>query len=416
MDHTVKLHKLTPGRIAAALILLFSLSGIAYLYPSISRWMSAELSVDPGRLRIGKVTRGDLLRDLSVQGRIVAADHPTLVSPAQGVVSLLVKEGDVVKKGDVMARIDSPELQNRLQQEQSALLSMQAELERFRITSRQNELRRQQEIALLELRMKAGEKARDRAQQLFQEGLGSSLDFEKAQQDLEIVRMELANARQNMELARENAVFDLRTREMQLERQRLVLVDLNRQVQELAVPSPVNGLVSRIDIKDKDTVQPAQVLFSVVDLSRFEVEVLIPENYANEIVLGTSALIHYEGKEYPGKIKSLSPEVQASQFKGIVAFTEVSPTSLKENQRVDSRLLLDSRPNVLKVPRGPFLESLGGRQAYVVDRFMARLRVIQTGAISVTEAEILTGLEEGERIILSDMTEFEGAKTILLRQ
>jgi HlyD family secretion protein len=365
---------------------------------------------------LGTVSRGDLLRDVSVQGRIIAADHPTLVSPVEGIVSLLVRAGDVVRQGDTLARIDSPELHNRLEQERSTLQSVQSELERLRISSQQDQLRRNQEISLLELRLKAGEKARDRAKQLREEGLGSTLDFEKAQQELEIVQLELVHARQNIGLAADNARFEIRTREMQLERQQLVLNDLERRIQQLAVLSPVSGLVSRVAVKDKDTVQAAQVLLSVVNLSKFEVEVLIPENYASEIAMGTEAAILCEGKEFPGRIKSLSPEVQASQFKGIVEFGQGVPSDLKENQRVDTRLLLDSRRNVLKVPRGPFLETLGGRQAYVVNESMALLRPIQTGAVSVTEVEVTSGLEVGERIILSDMTPYEGAKTILLRR
>ena len=415
-DRVVKPRKLTPLRVVFLSILLLGASGFVYLYPSLSRWASAERSVDPDRLRFGLVSRGDLLRDVSVQGRIIAADHPTLVSPAQGLVSLLVKAGDVIRKGNIMARVDSPELRNRLEQEKSTLQSVQSELDRFKITSQQDQLRRQQEIALLELKLKAGEKAQEIARQLYQQGLASSTDYEKAQQDVEILRLELEHAKQNIRLALDNDSFEIRTKEMQLERQRLVLADVERKVQQLAIPSPVNGLVSRVDIRDKDTVQMSQVLFSVVDLSRFEAEVLIPENYANEIAMGTPAAILYEGKEYPGRVKSLSPEVQASQFKGVVSFSEGSPSGLKENQRVDSRLLLDSRRNVLKVPRGPFLESLGGRQAYVVDGSMALLRSIQTGAVSVTEVEVRSGLVEGDKIIISDMTEYEGVKSILLRR
>ena len=416
MDRVVKPRRFTPLRVTFLSILVLGMIGFVYLYPSLARWVSAERSVDPGRLRFGQITRGDLLRDVSVQGRIIAADHPTLVSPAQGLVSLLVKAGDVVRKGAIMASIDSPELRNRVEQEKSTLQSAQSDLDRLKITSQQDQVRRQQEIALLELRLKAGEKARDRARQLFQQGLGSSIDYEKAQQDVEIIRLELEHAQQNIRLARDSAGFEIRTKEMQLERQRLILEDVERKVQQLAILSPVNGLVSRVDIKDKDTVQMSQVLFSVVDLSRFEVEVLIPENYANEVAMGTQAVILYEAKEYPGRIKSLSPEVQASQFKGIVAFNEGSPSGLKENQRVDSRLLLESKRNVLKVPRGPFLESLGGRQAYVVEGSMALLRSIRTGAVSVTEVEVTSGLAEGDKIIISDMTEYEGVKTILLRK
>jgi HlyD family secretion protein len=98
-----------------------------------------------------------------------------------------------------------------------------------------------------------------------------------------------------------------------------------------------------------------------------------------------------------------------------VAFTEVPPTGLRQNQRVETRLILDSRENVLKIPRGPFLESLGGRQAYVVENGVATLKPIRAGSVSVTEVEITSGLNEGDEIVLSDLTRFEGAKSILLR-
>ena len=398
----------------AAVVLVTA--GFIYIYPSIRRWAGADRSVDSARLRLGDVVRGDLLRDVSVQGKIVAADHPTLVSPAQGLISVLAKAGDVVTKGHVMARIDSPELRNRLEQEHSVSLSMASDLDRLQITSQQSEQQNRQEVALLEMKLRASEKAMNRAYSLFKEGLGSSIDYEKAQDDLEIVRLELKHAREKIRLAKDNIAFEIKTKELQLERQRLIVQDMERKVQELAVMSPVDGLVSRVDIKDKDTVQINQTLFSVVDLSKFEVQILIPENYGSEIAMGTPAMILYEGKEYAGSVKSLSPEVEANQFKGVVIFSGGVPAGLKQNQRVDTRLLLDSRRNVVKAPRGPFLESLGGRQVYVIADGVASLKPITVGAVSVTEVEIMTGLAVGEKIILSDLTQYEGAKTILLRR
>lgn len=416
MDRTVRPRRLTGGRIT--LIAAAGILGAALylLYPSIDRWASAERSVEIGRLRLGQAVRGDLLRDVSVQGKIVAADRPTLASPAQGVVTLLVKPGDVVRKGDVLARIESPEVLNRLEQERSILSSMRSDLERLRIAGEQKLLQNRQQAALLELKVQANEKAMERARRLREEGLASSIDFEKARDELEIARLELAHARENIRLAGENTGFEIRTRELELQRQELVVEEVRRKVEELAVLSPVDGLVARVDVRDKDTVQANQPLFSVVDLSRFEIEVLVPENYANEIAPGTPAAILYEGKEYAGSVKSLSPEVEAGQFKGIVEFSDRPPSGLKQNQRVDTRLLLDARRNVIKVPRGPFLETLGGGQVYVVEEGMARLRPVTTGAVSVTEVEISSGLAEGEKIIISDMTRYEGAKLILLRK
>ncbi len=131
MDRVVRPRRITAGRIslvAAAGVLV--VAGFL-LYPSVTRWASAERSADISRLRLGQTVRGDLLRDVSVQGRIVAADRATLISPAQVVVSVLVKPGDVVRKRDVLARIDSPEACNRLQQERSIFSSMRSDLERL---------------------------------------------------------------------------------------------------------------------------------------------------------------------------------------------------------------------------------------------------------------------------------------------
>ena len=415
MDHRVATSGSWILRITIVLVLVGAVTASVFLYPSLDRWASSDRSVDLTRLRLGTVTRGDLLRDVSVQGRVVAADHPTVVSPAQGLISLLVKAGDVVKRDMVLARIDSPELQNSLEQERSTSLSLQAEVERLQISNRQTELQNQQEIDLLEVKLGADQRAMERARELFEQGLGSSMDYQKSQDDLQVTRLELDHARQNARLARETMQFEARTKELSLRRQQLIVEDLERKVGRLEVLSPVDGLVSRVEVRDKDTVQPNQALISVVDLSRFEVEIQVPENYGDEIGIGTSAMIQYDAGDYPGDVKSLSPEVEDSQFKGIVEFTGKPPTGLKQNQRVSTRLILDSRPGVLKVPRGPFLESLGGRQAYVISSGLAELRPITVGAISVTEVEVTSGLQEGEQIVLSDMTRFNGAGRILLR-
>jgi HlyD family secretion protein len=70
---------------------------------------------------------------------------------------------------------------------------------------------------------------------------------------------------------------------------------------------------------------------------------------------------------------------------------------------------------VLKVPRGPYLESGGGRSVYVLQDGLATLREIAVGASSISEVEILHGLDEGEQILLTEVTRFNGAQTVLVR-
>ena len=76
---------------------------------------------------------------------------------------------------------------------------------------------------------------------------------------------------------------------------------------------------------------------------------------------------------------------------------------------------MERKTGVVKTARGPFLESGGGRQAYVVDNGVAVKREIQVGAVSVSEVEILKGVSPGEKVVVSDTSVFEGARTVLIR-
>ena len=104
---------LWPG--LAALVVLLAI-GFA-----IRAWLGASRSVDSSRVRIAEVTKGDLVRDIAADGRVIAANSPVLYAISAGTVDLKVVAGDVVKKGQELAVIDSPELRSKLAQEQATL-------------------------------------------------------------------------------------------------------------------------------------------------------------------------------------------------------------------------------------------------------------------------------------------------------
>ena len=133
----------------------------------VSGWSAGSRSYDGSRIRIAEVKRGDLVRDISADGKVITANSPVLYAIAGGTVSLKVVAGDVVEKGQVLAVIDSPELHSKLVQEESTLASMEAEASRAQLDAR---------IASLNAR-----KARDQA----------LIDHTAAQRDLE--RYERAN-------------------------------------------------------------------------------------------------------------------------------------------------------------------------------------------------------------------------------
>ncbi len=384
-------------------------------WPALDRWLSADRSVARERLRFGRVERGDLEHTVAVEGRVVAASRPTLYSTADGIASMRVAEGQKVAEGDVLAEVESPELESRLRQERAISEALASDLGSLELQARQRNLENEQAVELGEVRKAAAARLLERNQRLHDLGLVNEIDLETSRDDLKIRSLELEQARQRSELERETLRFQVADARHRQQSQQLIVAELERQVEGLSLRAPFDGLVSTLAVEDRDAVLRGQALLGIVDLSDLEVEVGIPENAADEVAPGVQAVITVDGDDFQGTLTRVAPEVRNGQVVGRVAFSDGVPPGLRQNQRVATRLLLERREDVLKVPRGPFLESGGGRSAYVVENGLARRRDIRVGAISVAEVEILSGLEEGDEIVLSDMTQFDGADTVLVR-
>lgn len=382
--------------------------------PYLVRWTSAEAAVPRERIRIAEVTRGELTRDVSVQGRVVAAVSPTLFASADGTITLLVDSGQDVTEGESVAIVESPELDNRLRQEQSTLESQQIELERQALTTRQMQLESQKNVDLAQVALIAADREKRRAEISFAQQVIPEIELEKAVDDLASARLSYDHAVQDMELDRERLSFELRTRELQVERQRLLVEDLERQVAELTIRSPVTGIVGNLQVDQKQAVSRNQAVMAVVDLSAFEVEANVPESYSDDLGLGMATEILVDANAVSGEVVAISPEIVDNQVTTRIRFTDGTPSALRQNQRLTTRILFERLTDALVVERGQFLDSGAGRIAYVVEDGIARRREIVVGARSLSAVEISSGLAEGDLVITSSLDAFEGAETVLI--
>jgi HlyD family secretion protein len=395
--------------------LLLILVAAWIIAPVVKRWANTTVTVSLARLRIATVATGDLVRDVSVQGRVVAAIRPTLYATAPGSITLYVEAGSAVEKGQSLALVDSPELTNQLQQAQSSHEQQAIELERQRIESRQLALDKRKSVDLANVAVVAAKREKRRADQASKVGVISVIDFEKAQDELRNAELSYDHAVADAALFDEKLAFELKASELGLERQQLLVDDLQRQVDELLLKSPVDGVVGDLLVEQKNAVSRDTPVMSVVDLSRFEIDAQIPESYADDLAIGMQAEILLSGRTYAGELVAVSPEIVSNQVASRIRFSGEMPQNIRQNQRLTTRILLEERPNVLMLQRGQFLESGGGRVAYVLnDDGIAIRRQIEIGARSLSAVEILSGLNAGDKVIISSIDQFRGAESVLV--
>ncbi len=383
--------------------------------PFVQRWANATVSVPADRVRTAVVTRGDLVQDVSVQGRVVAAISPTLYATAGGTITLEVEAGEQVLEGQVLATVDSPALTNELQQAEASLAQRKMELERQRIESRQQALDKRKAADLADVALVAAKREKRRADEANERGVIPEIDFEKAQDDLRNAELAHKHAVADADLFDERLAFELRASEFEVGRQELLVGDLRRQVDDLAIKSPVSGIVGDLLVDQKAAVSRDTPVMAVVDLSRFEVDAQIPESYADDLAIGMSAEVLVGGQRFNAQVMAVSPEIVNNQVMSRVRFVEGMPANLRQNQRLTVRVLLAEHNDVTMVQRGQFLDSGGGRIAYLVtERGTAEKRRIETGARSLGAVEIVAGLSPGDEIVISNLDAFRSAETVLL--
>ncbi|MGY8562034.1 efflux RND transporter periplasmic adaptor subunit [Paracidovorax citrulli] len=395
---------LWPG--VAALLVLLAIGFAA------RAWLGASRSFDSARVRIAEVKKGDLVRDLAADGKVIAANSPVLYAISAGTVDLKVVAGDVVKKGQELAVIDSPELRSKLAQERTTLAGLEAEASRALLDATLARAKASKETDQANIERQAAERDLQRYQRGFDGGAVPQIDLAKANDTLKKADISLANAQTDARLQGQGADLDARNKRLLADRQRAVVEEVQRQVDALTLRAPFDGQVGQVQATQHTQVAANAPILGVVDLSRFEIEIKVPESFARDLSIGIPAqLTSGSGQPFPGEISAVSPEVVAGEVNARIRFTDKQPQGLRQSQRMQARVVLDTRRNVIKVERGPFVEQ-GNGQAYVMDGSTAVRRPVRLGVSSLGEVEILSGLQPGDRVVVSGSDLFGDAERV----
>jgi HlyD family secretion protein len=392
-----------------AAIAIAVVGGIGYVGRG---WLSAEHSVERGRIRIARVVRGTLVRDVVADGRVVAANSPTLYAIAAGTVAFQVRPGDKVTHGQLLATIASPELQSRLTQEQATLAGLEANVGRAGLDIEHGKANAQKLVAQATIDRQAAAREVEINQQMFTKGVIPELELRRSEDALKKAEIAIGHARTEAALQSKELAFDLGTRRQSLDRQRAVVRELERQVAELEIKSPVDGQVGQLLVAQRATVAANTPIVAVVDLGAFELEIRVPDSFARDLALGMMAEIKAGATSVAGRVRSVSPEVVDGNVATRLEFVDQRPAGLRQNQRLTARILIEERPNVVKVERGPFLETGGGNTAYFVDGGVAERRQIRAGAVSLDAVELISGAVVGDQIVVAGADSFGNAQRV----
>lgn len=377
-------------------------------------WL-ARVRVEAGQvvsvksLELAMVTHGSISDDVAARGSVIAAVSPTLYSAAPGTVTYLVHAGDRVSKGQVLATLSSPELDNEYKREHTTLESVDAEFAQERVELQQQLLTNQEQANLAAVAMNAQLRELERSQQAWGLRLISEREYEAAYDSFTIARLDFEQARQNSALERERILLGLRTRELERDAQALIVAGLKQRIDELTVRSPVSGLIAELGQPDQTHVARSVPLVRVVDLTGLAIQFQVAESLADGIKPGLPAEITLDGQSASGVVAAVSPDVQDGWVTGRAKFVGQQPLGMRQNEQAAVRIMLGRHHHVLEVDRGAFLGPQS-RYVYVLHGDKIVRVPVEFRSVSISNAEVLRGLSAGDQIVISDTSGFDDAK------
>jgi HlyD family secretion protein len=338
------------------------------------------------------VTRGVAVDAVYATGTVEADDRASVKARLGGsIAECLVREGDVVKKGDILARLDNPGVTFALQRGQTQLTAanQQAGAQSPQITalaSQASSIRAEMEYAKADL---------DRTRKLAASGSSTSIDLDKATTHLAQLDAQLRANQAQQDALR----IDLDSNAAQIAQSVKALAS---QVSDTEVRSPLDGVVLRRHVEPGEVVAQNQALFEVGDTSRLVLRVAIDEADVGKVTtdppsVAVASLVAFRDRAFHGHVTRIFPDADRAT-KSFVAYVVLDdpPKGLRSGMTAEVNIIALEKDGVLLAP----MESVDGHAVWVVQDGRARRREVTLGIHDLLSSEVVSGLSEGELVVV----------------
>lgn len=364
-------------------------------------------SVDRSEVRFGTVKRGNLITQVEGAGTIKVAGLLSFYSPVDSYVKdVFRREGHNVSQGDTILTIDATELdksilelKNNIRISQNNLKTKEIEFQVLQVNNKKNE-------ELYQTSKEKHEHELNVATRLQKIGASSEGDVLAKKAELKKDIIDLKYLAQTQELQQKKLQQEIETLRLTIEISKNELAfQQNLKRQTVLIASDV-GAVSKQSFLGGEKLQKGQLVAQVSNLKDFIVETQISQRQMNHIEVGQKAVIRINNKDYKGVVSLVQPDIKNGYAISEVVFEKGQSLNFKQNQRAQVFVQTGFKENVLLVERGPFL-SAGGRTAFKMDGNTAERVAIESGGRNYDLVEIKSGLKEGDKIVISQITSFE---------
>jgi HlyD family secretion protein len=328
-----------------------------------------------------------------------------------------IEEGAMVKKGDVILRLENRQLYQTILNSEAALAEKENYLRNTRIGFETELIQSRKNILDSRYRLNRKKRSFEQNKALYDEQLISKEDFLQAKEDYEyegnMLEINKVKAK-NDSLIR---VTSMQSLESDLGKMRQMLVLVRERLDNLNVKAPVDGQLGMLDAEIGQRINEGQRIGQINVLDNFKIKALIDEHYIDRVKRDLPATLDRNGTIFNLKVRKVYPEVRNGQFEIDLVFDGTTPDNIRTGQTYHIKLELGESAKSILLARGGFFQSTGGQWVYVLneDGSEAIKRNIKIGKQNPQYYEVLEGLNAGEKVITSGYEMFGTNDRIVMK-
>jgi HlyD family secretion protein len=405
-------------RIRRVLYIGGGLLAVALVSVGLSRLRPAAPTVEGGTVWRDVVKRGPMLRQVRGLGTLVPEDIRWITSTTQGrVEKIILRPGVKVTPDSEILELSNPQLDQELENARLQLQSAEASLANLRVQVQNDLLNQRSTAATVEAEFNKAKMKLEMDEALAKDQLVSELQLRQSRLDSQQLGVRHQIAQEQLGSRSDQGRAQLAVQQSALDQARAVLQLKQRQRDELRVRAGLTGTLQQVEVQEGQQVGPGVNLARVANPSRLKAEIKIAETQAKDIQIGQRAEVDTRNGFVQGRVTRIDPSVQNGTRTVDVSLDGELPRGAVPDLSVDGNIELERLNDVLFVGRPAFGQEQSTITLFKVeaDGVNANRVQVKLGRNSVNQVEIVSGLNVGDNVILSDMSAWDAFDRVRLR-
>jgi HlyD family secretion protein len=360
---------------------------------------------DKGEIRIANVETGKVLESFSGEGIVEPQSEVIILSPASSIIKEILQEaGSHVNAGEPIIILDPSPIQAEVENINDQLEVKQNSLRKNQLNARSTKVDLDYNMQVKNLRIASLKSEMADQEQLLEVGGISPAKFEKTNQELELAEKDLIMLTEKNSIKLQQLEADEEGLRLQIDMQEKELAVKENALSKMIIRAPSAGIILSISGKVGEKVNTDRLLIELSDLSNFKIQGKVEDDYSEQLKTGNKVYVVLDNEMLSGVVGTVNPVIRDRKIEFDVNLQESSHYKLRPNLTVNLEIVKAERDSVLRIPNGPAIGRGNEHEVYVLSGGKAIRTSIRTGLRTDAFVEVVGGLQEGDRVVLSNIS------------